>query len=81
MVCSILKTSSSFFILRVSKHETSGQTSEESTSHGVSFRSGNPDDMPNAPCLIHAHSRIASKPREMLESKITQFISFLLGSQ
>ena len=33
VVCNILKTSASFFILRVSKHETS----EESTSHGVSW--------------------------------------------
>ena len=45
MACGILMTSASFFILRVSKHETSGQTSEESTSHRVSFRTGNPDDI------------------------------------
>ena len=53
MVCSILKTSASFFILRVSKHETSGQTSEESTSHGVSFRTENQDDMPNTNVTKH----------------------------
>ena len=33
VVCNILKTIASFFTLRVSKHETS----EESTSHGVSW--------------------------------------------
>ena len=52
MVCSILMTSASFFILRVS-NTTSGQTSEESTSHGVSFRTGNPDDMPNTNVTKH----------------------------